>query len=68
MSSIPKIKHRADAQGEREHRGYGETGTLAQSAQAVAQVLTCLFDPQQRALVAMCLFCLLYTSFSTSRG
>ena len=57
----------ADAEGKREYRGYGESWALAQGAQAIAQVLHGLFDPQQRALVAMCLFCLLHATVSASR-
>src|ERR1700722_9250015 len=43
-------------------------GAPAQCAQAIAQVLHGLFDPQQRALVAMCLFCLLHLVVGASRG
>ena len=57
----------ADAEGKREYRGYGEAGALAQCAQAIAQVLHGLFDPQQRAFVAMCLFCLLHAAVCASR-
>ena len=43
-------------------------GLSAQSAQAITQILYGLFNPQQAALVAMCLFCLLHAAVSASRG
>src|ERR1700689_1089618 len=53
---------RTDAEGKGEYRGYGEAGALAQCAQAIAQVLHGLFNPQQRAFVTMCLFSLLHAA------
>ncbi len=58
----------ADAEGQCEYGGEGEGGAFAQGAQAVAEVLEGLFDPQEGALIAMGLLGLFHSGHGTPGG
>ncbi len=58
----------ADAERQSQNCNRGKPRRLGEHAQRVAQVLHCLFDPEQRALVAMRLLCLLHAAVSAPRS